>query len=382
MTPDRGDDQIHVDPQHANVVAAPSPQPARPTATASVSSLAADHLATDHTSVETQTRPVGGDPLDPGHHGCDNPREPAGVDPSAAAHRTRVTQTPPGGGSPSESPVHPTLDAHWPSDGWLELRTWCEQLEDAMAARIAATNRVERGGVEPDVYLPYLEALRTAEHVCELHTRRCYRRVVPPEIRAWQLAERGIGEKLTARLLGHLGDPCIAVPHRWEGTGSARHLLAGTPNLRTVSQLRQYCGVGDPHRRKTKDMTADEAFALGNPKIKMLMRLHAEACIKTTGHYREVYDKARAEYVDKAHTVDCPRCGPTGKPALVGTPWSKGHQHAAALRKVAKEILRDLWRVRYSALSPSANVGSTSNPCPPMGEASMIAEVWSNSADS
>jgi hypothetical protein len=334
MTPDRGDDQIHVDPQHANVVAAPSPQPARPTATASVSSLAADHLATDHTSVETQTRPVGGDPLDPGHHGCDNQREPAGVDPSAAAHRTRVTQTPPGGGSPSESPVHPTLDAHWPSDGWLELRTWCEQLEDAMAARIAATNRVERGGVEPDVYLPYLEALRTA------------------------------------------------VPHRWEGTGSARHLLAGTPNLRTVSQLRQYCGVGDPHRRKTKDMTADEAFALGNPKIKMLMRLHAEACIKTTGHYREVYDKARAEYVDKAHTVDCPRCGPTGKPALVGTPWSKGHQHAAALRKVAKEILRDLWRVRYSALSPSANVGSTSNPCPPMGEASMIAEVWSNSADS
>lgn len=353
---------------------------------------------TDHVSTDIHTRRVGAgdspqatsggatstsesspaDALDPGHITSDSQAGPAGVDPLAGgqdgsdAHTACAPGDPPSNQPPVSEP--PTSKPPAP-DGWLELRIWSEQLEDAMQARIAAVNRAERGGVDPVIYGTYIEALTAAEHVCELSMRRCYRRVVPPEIVAWQKAERGVGEKLTARLLGHLGDPCIATPHRWEGTGSKRKLMVGEPYQRTISQLWQYCGVGDPARKKHKGMTAEEAFALGNPTIKMLLHLHAEACVKAgSGRYREVYEKARASYDPtrlqepddthaaaevgwvKTHATECVRCGPSGKPAQPGSPWSKGHQHAAALRKVAKEILRDLWRVRHAAIRPPTTV--------------------------
>ena len=60
--------------------------------------------------------------------------------------------------------------------------------------------------------------------------------------------------------------------------------------------------------------------------------------------YRAVYDDTRAKYADATHQHPCARCGPKGKPAQPGTPLSDGHKHARALRNVAKEILKDLWR--------------------------------------
>jgi len=56
-----------------------------------------------------------------------------------------------------------------------------------------------------------------------------------------------------------------------------------------------------------------------------------------------VYDTTRAKYADVIHNASCVRCGPAGKPALVGSPLSDGHKHARALRAIAKEVLRDLW---------------------------------------
>lgn len=43
------------------------------------------------------------------------------------------------------------------------------------------------------------------------------------------------------------------------------------------------------------------------------------------------------------HRVPCHRCGPAGRPALIGSPLSDGHKDARALRLVAKAVLRDLW---------------------------------------
>lgn len=296
--------------------------------------VAVGSIDPDQASTETHVVSVG---VDPDQVVAETHKLTVGVDPLATGHGRFETHDDSAGG-----------------DGWLELRIWSEQLDDAMQARIAATNRSERGGVDPVIYTQYIAALTAAEHVCELEMKRCYRRVVPAELVTWQKSQRGIGEKLAARLLGHLGDPCIATPHHWEGTGSNRVLIADAPFERTVAQLWQYCGVGDPNRRKHKGMTADEAFALGNPKLKMLLHLHAESCVKAaSGDYRDVYDDARATYADRLHAADCVRCGPSGKPAIEGSPWSKGHQHAAALRKVAKEILRDLWRTRHIAICPS-----------------------------
>lgn len=60
--------------------------------------------------------------------------------------------------------------------------------------------------------------------------------------------------------------------------------------------------------------------------------------------YRAVYNNRRAETFDRVHDKPCVRCGPSGNPAEAGSPWSKTHQHADALRIVGKEILADLWK--------------------------------------
>jgi hypothetical protein len=271
---------------------------------------------------------AGDDPLDPDHCAPVTQRTTVGVDPS----------------SQPATKVGPLTTAR-PSTGWLELRIWAEMFHDAQQARIAATNRAERGGVDADIYAAYLDSLTVAEHQCKLALRRCYRRVVPESIREWEKASKGVGIDRLARLLGHLGHPRIATPHHWEGAGAQRTLIADSPFERTVSQLWQYCGVGRPERKR-KGMTADELAAQGNPTLKPQIWLASVECMKCmTSPYRAVYEDAREAYVDKLHSVECVRCGPSGKPALEGSPWCPGHQHAAALRKVGKEILRDLWKV-------------------------------------
>lgn len=194
------------------------------------------------------------------------------------------------------------------------------------------------------------------EHEMSMAMKRTLRKTVGPSVRAWQKAESGIGEHLFARLIGIIGDPYVATPYRWQGTGENRVLVEDTSRVRTVSQLWSYCGYGDPERKMRKGISAEELAGLGNPRAKMLVHLLAEACVKAgvrvgdsederkaISHYGQVYLDARTAYAERSHRHDCVRCGPSGKPALAGSPLSKAHQHAAGLRKVGKEILRDLW---------------------------------------
>jgi len=313
--------------------------------------------------------------LRPGHASSDTHRVPAGSDPSASSdhsladtqdhpvaagtnlrpgHKSSETQLLPAGSDPSPTtPARSDATPRRNTPGWLELRLWAEMFDDAQKARIAQTNRAERGGVDPDIYEPHLERIRIAEHQCGLSMRRTYRRVVPAPIVAWQKASNGIGEHLLARLLGQIGDPVWATPHHWEGTGAARVLVTDPPFQRTVGQLWQYCGHG-ASSRKTKGMSAADLAAMGNPSTKMILHLLAEACMKTrSSPYRLVYEEQRTATTDKTHTVECVRCGPSGKPAAEGSPWSLGHQHAHALRIVGKEILRDLWIVGGGSRSAS-----------------------------
>ena len=72
----------------------------------------------------------------------------------------------------------------------------------------------------------------------------------------------------------------------------------------------------------------------------------AVSCMKQPkgSRWRDVYDARRAVTTERLHAAPCVRCGPSGKSASTGSPWSLGHQHADALRIVSKEILKDLWR--------------------------------------
>ena len=70
--------------------------------------------------------------------------------------------------------------------------------------------------------------------------------------------------------------------------------------------------------------------------------------------YRDSYEDARLKYADATHDQECMNwsryspngCGTRANPewGAPGSPWRPGHQHAAALRKVGKDFLDDLWR--------------------------------------
>ena len=336
-----------------------------PTPLASLS----DPLPTDHKHRDSQRPRVGGQLLPGGQSALATHNRPAAGDLLATDHQGCDAQSVRVGGEPSpvvESPAPPTAvpkTKRQAAGGWLELRIWAEMLHDAQLARIAAVNRAERGGVDAGVYAAHVAQMESVEHACALALRRSFRRVAPPELVAWQKAEKGVGEHLLARLLGHLGDPLIATPHRWmerppEGhicdparCGATRHLVGFEPSERSVSQLWAYCGHGDPNRRKFKGMTADDAMGLGSPGCKMLLWNLSVACMKQQpgAKFRDVYEARRVTTVERVHAAPCVRCGPSGKPAAEGSPWSKAHQHADALRIVGKELLRDLWTLRKAA---------------------------------
>lgn len=233
-------------------------------------------------------------------------------------------------------------------DGWGELRICADLLHRAQQERIAVGNLLRTS--DRDLFGPHLAQLEATEHAARLMLRRCYRRVVPASLKALQKIEAGLGEDSFARILGHLGDPYIATPHWWEGTGTNRTLMVGEPYVRTISQLWQYCGHGAPGR-VAKGMTADQLAGLGNPTLKMLVHLQAEFCMKQKGRYRLLYEAIRSQVEDKVHSIPCVRCGPSGKPAQEGTPWAKGHQHAHALRVLGKELLRDMWLARHAEVN-------------------------------
>ena len=160
----------------------------------------------------------------------------------------------------------------------------------------------------------------------------------------WVKATVGVGEKQGARLLAAIGDPYWNTLHDRPRTVSelwafsGYHVLRGGDPGHIVHDTHEpFAGVA-PSRTKGQKSNWSSA-------AKMRAYLVAEACMKQrTSPYRVVYDVTRAKYADAVHGLNCRRCGPAGKPALVGSALSDGHKHARALRAVAKEVLRDLWR--------------------------------------
>jgi hypothetical protein len=214
-------------------------------------------------------------------------------------------------------------------------------LDDLERVRIANENRLrqltrtetdsdgeERGfGLDeshPDVarLAALVAELVKAEHSAELNLKRMMR---AHPLGPWVAGIKGVGDKQAARLLAAIGDPY------WNE-------LHDRPRL--VSELWSFAGYGDAARQVRRRGVKSNWSA----DAKMRAFLIATSCVKSTGPYRAVYDEARERYAGAVHDRDCVRCGPSGHPALAGSPISAGHQHARALRAVAKAVLRDLWR--------------------------------------
>jgi len=170
-----------------------------------------------------------------------------------------------------------------------------------------------------------VEMLEELEHKAELNLNRLLR---AHPLGPWVKAQKGIGDKQAARLLAVIGDPYL-------------NMQTGQP--RTVSQLWAYCGHGDPTRRKFKGMTQADLFTLGNPVAKSRTWLIACSILKAQGPFSTVYYDRKEATEGRLHQTACVRCGPSGKPALDGSPWSDAHRHADALRITGKAILKGLW---------------------------------------
>lgn len=269
----------------------------------------------------------------------------------------------------------PTAHALSLADPLLALAA--DVLDDLERVRIANENRlrqltrteedsdgIERGFGLPDDHpdvkrlASLVEGLAAAEHQAELNLGRLMR---AHPLGPWVKQARGVGEKQAARLLASIGDPYWNTLHDRPRTVSELWAYSGYHVLRTgQSSHDTHTGLagpgqagGDPGHTKSDAQIALAGVAATRTRgqranwsatAKMRAHLVAVSIVKAGGPYREVYDATRAKYDGAQHATECKRCSPSGKPAPVGSELSAGHQHTRALRAVAKEVLRDLWR--------------------------------------
>jgi hypothetical protein len=252
-------------------------------------------------------------------------------------------------------------------------------LDDLEKVRVANENRLrqltrsvadsdgqERGfGLDeshPDVarLAALVAMLATAEHQAELNLARLMR---GHPLGPWVAAQKGIGAKQGARLLAAIGDPWWNDLHARPRTVSELWAFCGFHVIRTPVSGQTATGAqrqsaadgieGHPGQRLSEPQSLSAGVAPRRQRgqqsnwsetARKRAWLVAVSCMKAGGPYRAAYDATRARYAEAVHDAPCVRCGPAGKPAPGGSALSDGHKHARALRAVAKEVLRDLWR--------------------------------------
>lgn len=227
------------------------------------------------------------------------------------------------------------------------LGTLASTVSDLEAIRISLSNRLwslthpvadadgilRTFGLEDDdpAVLAVAELLTGAQTLEKSAIKAMQKRMQKHVLYEWVKSNKGVGEKTAARLLSALGDPYMKEQYVEDGDEFRRIYKP-----RSVSELWAYSGYGvvngmAPSRKKGQKSN-------WNPEIRMRTYLIAETSVKCNGTYKPVYDAAKLHAVETPHTTDCVRCK-----AKAGEPLGAGHAHARALRRVSKEILRDLW---------------------------------------
>lgn len=247
------------------------------------------------------------------------------------------------------------------------LTIYGDLVDDLEASRIATENRVRAlrevkgmGDTPEERNLQALaDVLREAEDKAVKELQKAVR---AHPLGEWIAVQQGVGEKQAGRLLGRLGDPYWRVDEE------------GEVHRRTVEQLWSYCGYGDAERqvrRRGEKSSWNEplkvrAYLIAQATVKAGIK-KLDDCDDSDGYdlenrialspYGEAYLATRAKYAEATHDKECIRCGPSGKPAKPGSRLSKGHQHARALRYVAKTFLKDLYN-ESKRLQSSSNMRS------------------------
>lgn len=193
---------------------------------------------------------------------------------------------------------------------------------------------ITRAGVEPPMWLTAIRSILDDE---ETHAEKLILAEWKTHpLRPWGRSVRGVGEHSLAVLVGLLdGDPYVAYPKERVGVKGKSAMIEIDPFVRSLSQLRSYCGMGDAERKRRAGMSQDEALACGKPLLKSRLRLIAESIVKAgvrtgeDGETRFAISPGGARYLELR--------------AADREDWSPGHNHAHALRILAKEFLADLY---------------------------------------
>lgn len=273
------------------------------------------------------------------------------------AHTRRESQPQIGVGDQTTETAQAEGDCQTPNGGLgpiladPTLSMCAEVVDDLERVKIANQNRL-RALTDPELFgltlahpdvarlAALVEALEASEHQAVLNLQRVMR---GHPLGAWVKSSKGVGEKQASRLLASIRDPY------WND-------LHNRP--RRLRELYRFCGM-DVVGTSAQAVTASHYIGGAgvapskqrgervhwNPDARMRLWLIASKCVMVGhgGPYRTIYDEGRAKYADAVHTTECRRCGPKGKPAQPGSPLSAAHQHARAIRLIAKAILRDLW---------------------------------------
>lgn len=325
--------------------------------------VAALNLPDAQRQLDSQTAPsVGDQATEPAQSTPDSQTATGGFgtkQPTPPKFGTESHSWPGGVGLNEPPPPNHDAESHMPVGGGgpilrdPTLALAADVVDDLERVKIANQNRLrtltaqdEHGhgmSIEhPDVkrLAALVKALEDAEHQATLNLARVMRHHPLGE---WVKASKGVGEKQAARLLAAIGDPY------WND-------LHNRP--RRLRELYAFCGMNvvGTSAQSTPDSQAGPGAGAAptkqrgervtwSPDARMRLWLIASKCVMVGhgGPYRAIYDEGRAKYADTLHAEECKRCGPKGQPAQPGSPLSASHQHARAVRLIAKAILRDLW---------------------------------------
>ena len=326
-------------------------------------SAAAPNLPTVQSSPDRQCRYGGGDQAtEPAHLGIEGQEADGGFGPNQPTppRSQSESQVARGGVGPNVPPPPKQVpDSQTRSGGGgpilrdPALALAADVVDDLERVKIANQNRLRTLTAQdeyghgmsvdhPDVkrLAALVKALEDAEHQATLNLARVMRHHPLGE---WVKNSKGVGEKQAARLLASIGDPYWNDLHN--RPRRLRELYAfcgmsvvGAAAQSTCESQRSASGGAAPTKQRGERVT-------WNPDARMRLWLIASKTVMVGhgGPYRAIYDEGRLKYADAIHAEECKRCGPKGKPAQPGSPLSAAHQHARAIRLIAKAILRDLW---------------------------------------
>lgn len=262
------------------------------------------------------------------------------------------------------------------------LRAAAESVIDATKLRAAAENRALRGGAAIDAAAAdRLCAIpRMAERESRTLLQAVYEESVPTRVKEWAKGIPGLASgEVFPKLVGLIGNPRIATPYKWEvPEGGKRFLVAdGDPYERTLHQLWQWCGCGDPEIKPAAGMTQEELLRCGRRTVIRPVLFAFSSYIARAGRtitkedsarfgmpvsqnvadskYFKIFSDSKDYGLTRTHAWECRNhkrppmhsdgCGTVAHPEWgeIGSPWRPGHAEAHAHRIVGKELLRDLW---------------------------------------